>query len=112
MSEFMPTDLPEPVVPATSMCGILDISLIMVLPPISSPTPQHSRDLAFLNSSDSNISLNLTVELVSLGTSTPTADLPGMGASIRISLAARASLISPVSEVMRDTLTPASGVSS
>ena len=37
MKLFKPTDLPEPVVPATSKCGILDKSFITVSPRILTP---------------------------------------------------------------------------
>ena len=47
-----------------------------------------------------------------LGTSMPTADFPGIGASIRISAAARLSLISSASAKIRLTFTPCSGWSS
>ena len=39
-------------------------------------------------------SLKVTIEATLLGISTPTAALPGIGASIRMSLAAKANLIS------------------
>ena len=44
-----------------------------------------------------------------LGTSIPTADLPGIGASILMSLAAKLSFISSVSPTILLTLTPGSG---
>ena len=47
-----------------------------------------------------------------LGTSMPTAGLPGMGASIRTSATARFRAISSASEVMRLILTPAMGCTS
>ena len=46
------------------------------------------------------------------GTSMPTADFPGIGASIRISAAARLSLMSSASPTIRLTFTPCSGWSS
>ena len=45
---LMPTDLPEPVVPATSTCGILARSATTGLPMMSLPRPMVSMDLASL----------------------------------------------------------------
>jgi len=47
-----------------------------------------------------------------LGTSIPTALLPGIGASMRIDVAASASAMSSASEAMREILIPRSGLSS
>ena len=44
----MPTDLPEPVVPATSTCGILARSATTGLPTMSLPRPIVSIDLPSL----------------------------------------------------------------
>ena len=106
------TDLPEPVAPAISACGISPISEIMDFPPISLPTVNARLLLKFLNSSVSIRSPKSTAALSLLGTSIPTAALPGMGASILISGAASASLISSLSDVMVFTFTPWSGKSS
>ena len=51
----------------------------------------------------------MTVLFSLLGTSIPTAALPGMGASIRISGVARFSLISSARPTILLTLTPISG---
>ncbi len=45
---LMPTDLPEPVVPATSTCGILARSATTGLPSMSLPRPMVSRRLALV----------------------------------------------------------------
>lgn len=54
----------------------------------------------------------LTVERILLGTSMPTAGLPGMGASIRTPAVARFKAMSSAKLVMRLTLMPAWGCSS
>ena len=100
------TDLPEPVAPAIRACGISPISEIIDFPPISLPTVNARLLLKFLKSSVSIRSPKSTAALSLLGTSMPTAALPGIGASILISGAARASLISSLKEVIVLTLTP------
>ena len=106
------TDLPEPVAPAISICGILAISAIIVFPAISLPTPNDIADWLSLNSLDSTSSLKYTLPASLLGTSIPIAALPGIGASILISAAARLSLISSDKDTILLTLTPCSGCNS
>ena len=106
------TDLPDPVAPAIRRCGILPISATTVFPPISLPTANASSDGNSRNSFVSNRSRSMTGLLVAFGTSIPTAAFPGIGASIRISAAARFSLISSVSPTILLTFTPCSGCSS
>ena len=108
----MQTDLPEPVAPAINTWGILAISNTTVLPPISLPTAKESLDLLSLNSLDSNKSRSITPEVSLLGTSIPTAAFPGIGASIRISAAARFNLISSANPTILLTFTPVSGCNS
>ena len=103
------TDLPAPVAPAIRRWGIVAISLTIGLPAMSLPKAKLNFALVFLNSSDSKSSLKLTMVFSLLGTSIPTADLPGIGASILMSLAARLSFISSVSPTILLTLTPGSG---
>ena len=88
------------------------MSVTTVWPAISFPTANAMREGCFLNSSDSRRSLRSTVLFSLLGTSIPTAALPGMGASMRMSAAARFSLISSVRETILLTFTPCSGWSS
>ena len=102
------TDLPEPVAPAISTCGIFAISEIIIWPPMSRPAANAIFDSVFLNSLDSISSLKYTAVDSLLGTSIPTADFPGIGASIRISAAARLSLISSTRFNILLTLTPGS----
>ena len=105
----MQTDLPEPVAPAISRCGIFAISVTFVFPEISFPTAKLILDFAVWNSGDSIRSRKATITFSLFGTSIPTAAFPGIGASIRISAAARLSLISSVSPTILLTFTPISG---
>ena len=50
MSVLMQTDLPEPVAPAMSRCGIFAMSVTIVLPAMSFPTPNASFAFAPWNS--------------------------------------------------------------
>ena len=110
--EFVNTDLPEPVVPAISICGIFAISATTTRPAISLPAGKASLDLCSLSSLDISNSFRYTVSLLSLGISIPTAALPGIGASIRISAAAILSLISSAKPVILLTFVPISGCNS
>ena len=69
-------------------------------------------DSAFLNFGLSKIDFKLTFVGFKFGTSIPTKLVPGIGASIRISLAARAILISSCKAVILETLTPFSTANS
>src|SRR5699024_6147680 len=100
------TDLPEPVAPAIKACGVLDISISKGSLLILSPIATVNFDSAFLNKGSSIIERKLTVVDDWLGTSIPTRLVPGIGASIRISLAASAILISSCKAVILETLTP------
>ena len=66
----------------------------------------------FLNASVSISPLKDTLPASLFGTSIPIAAFPGIGASIRISAAARLSFISSDSDTILLTLTPCSGCSS
>ena len=106
------TDLPEPVAPAISIWGILAISATTVLPAISLPTAKAMLELNSRNSLLSKRSRSATVIFSLFGTSIPMAALPGIGASIRISVAARFNLISSARPTILDTFTPCSGCNS
>ena len=106
------TDLPEPVAPAIKRCGILEISDTITCPARFFPTANAIFDLACANSWFSISSLNITIWFVLFGTSIPIADLPGIGASIRISAAARFNLISSARFTILLTFTPCSGCNS
>ena len=112
MRSLMHTLLPEPVEPAMSMCGILPRSAVITLPPVSLPSAMVMGEDAFWNSRLSMISRSTTVTAFLFGISTPTAALPGMGASMRTRGAASASAMSLESTVMRLTRTPGAGCNS
>ena len=84
----MHTDLPEPVVPAIRRCGMRDRSVQTELPEMSLPSQTES-GLAVAGRS-SKMSPSVTMFGLRLGTSTPTACLPGIGARMRISVVASA----------------------
>src|ERR1041385_3642010 len=86
---FKQTDLPELVEPATRRWGIFARSAYLCFPATSLPRAMVSLLGEFQNSGVSMDSLKLTTDGLELGTSTPIAALPGMGASTRTSIAAR-----------------------
>ena len=88
------------------------MSATIVFPAISFPAANAILEGAFLKASDSISSLKCTLPGSLLGTSIPIADLPGIGASILISAAARLSLISSAKDTILLTFTPCSGESS
>ena len=103
------TDLPDPVAPAIRRCGIFAISATFVFPEISFPTAKLIFDFDSWNSLESIRSRNATITFSLFGTSIPTAAFPGIGASIRMSAAARFNLISSASPTILLTFTPISG---
>ena len=109
--ELMQTDLPEPVVPAISICGILAMSPMTGLPVMSLPTAKDRRLFAFAKAFEPMHSRIKTVLTVLFGTSMPTADLSGMGA-MRTFAAPSASAISSDSAETREILMPRGMVSS
>ena len=98
----MQTDLPEPVEPAISKCGILDKSASIGLPIISLPKAMFNLPSPLVKS----ISLILTALTDEFGISIPIVFLPGIGAWILTSLAAIARAISLLMLVIRFTLVP------
>jgi len=112
MIVFKQTDLPEPVAPATKRCGIFPKSLKTALPVMSLPSAIQSGGMWPRCGSASRMLRIETTETVRFGTSMPTADLPGIGASMRTVVAASASAMSSASDAMREILTPRSGLSS
>ncbi len=108
MSEFMHTDLPDPVVPAMSICGSLEMLPMMQLPPMSLPTAKDSFDFALRKSGVSMMSRRQTVLTTLFGTSMPTVEiLSGIGA-MRTLVTPSASARSPDRFVILLSLTPAS----
>ncbi len=109
---LMQTDLPEPVAPAISMWGILAMSDTTAFPAMSLPTAKAILEGKSWNSLLSRRSRSATAMVSLLGTSMPIAAFPGIGASIRMSVAARCILISSDSPTIFETFTPCSGCSS
>jgi hypothetical protein len=66
---LMPTDLPEPVVPATSTCGILARSATTGLPEISLPIAMVSAELMSAYTCEPRISDRCTIWRFELGNS-------------------------------------------
>ena len=66
---LMPTDLPEPVVPATKQCGILARSATTAWPAMSLPKPIVSKLFASLYTCEPRISLSLMDCRLALGSS-------------------------------------------
>ena len=104
---LMHTLLPEPVVPAIKMCGIEARSAEMAAPLTSRPSAKASGALALSlpNASLSSTPRRPTISIVSLGTSMPTNDWPGTGASMRSDGADSASARSFCSELICATRT-------
>lgn len=107
---FIPTDLPEPVWPAMSRCGISFISHTMGSPAIPDQTHIASFDVCFVNAPLSTISRRLTTSRRSFGTSIPTRPRPGIGAWIRIFFALSASVRSFLSASILLSFTPSLGL--
>ena len=84
----MQPDLPDPVVPAMSRCGMRARSVQIALPEMSLPSQTES-GLAVAGRSP-KMSPSVTSFGDRFGTSTPTACLPGIGARMRISVVASA----------------------
>ena len=93
---FKPTLLPVPVAPAIKRCGILSSSAVTGSPTIFLPRQIVSFDFVFSKTLEPTISLNLTSSFVSLATSMPITAFPGIGATILMLAARRASARSSV----------------
>ena len=107
MMALRQTDLPDPVAPAMSRCGMSARSVTISAP--ATPEPRAigrlRRPSASRYAADSSIPRSETTEVRAFGTSSPTTDLPGTGASMRSAGAASASARSCWSAVMRLTRT-------
>ena len=106
----MQPDLPEPVVPAIRMCGIRARSAHTAVPEMSLPSQTES-GLAVFGSSP-KMSPSVTRFGLRLGSSTPTACLPGIGARMRISVVASAYERSSFSPATFETFVPGASWSS
>ena len=111
MSELIMTDLPDPVEPAISACGMESSAATLMRPLMSLPIEIVRNELDSWNSSDSITARRLITSRWVLGTSMPMVGLPGMR-SIRMDSACRPRQRSSVSVVMRLYLMPASGLNS
>ena len=109
---LMHTLLPDPVDPATSIWGIFVKSATIGVPAISLPKATGTPPTEFLKTSVSRTSRRHTGVTFLFGTSIPTAALPGMGASIRISVAASFKARSSARCTILLTFTPAAGSNS
>ena len=78
MSPFRHTDLPDPVAPATSTCGIFARLARTVLPSTSLPSPTTIGWCSASADGERRMSPRLTISLSAFGISTPIADLPGI----------------------------------
>ena len=107
--EFTPTDFPEPVVPATSRCGIFARSATIGWPEISCPRASVNGDFDSSKTVDESTSLKLTISLSSLGISMPTTDLPGITSTTRTLITDKERARSLAKLEMRDTLMPGAG---
>ena len=104
------TDFPLPVAPAINRWGILVRSAVTTSPVTARPNGTSKGRSLFGIASIS--SLKPTVAGAWLGTSIPTKDFPGIGASIRIPLAAKARAKSSARWVILATFTPVAGFNS
>ena len=83
--ELMKLDLPEPVAPATSRCGIFARLATTKPPSTSLPRPTTIGWWSARAVSERSTSPRETISLSVLGISMPIADLPGIGLRIRTS---------------------------
>ena len=88
--ELMKLDLPEPVAPATSRCGILARLATTKPPSTSLPRPTVIGWWSLRARAERSTSPRETTSLSVLGISMPIADLPGIGDRIRTSALATA----------------------
>ncbi len=101
------TDLPEPVVPATSRCGIAARLTTTGDPPISLPNAIETGDLNSSYRLDFKISLKRTISRLSFGISSPIEGLPGITSTIRTLMTDKARAKSFANAVTLLTFTPA-----
>jgi hypothetical protein len=100
------------VAPAIKRCGILARSAMIGFPSRSRPSAIGNGERARSHSGVSSSSRRVTMRAVGFGTSTPTAALPGIGATMRMDCARMASARSSARAAMRPTFTPGAGPTS
>ena len=108
---LMPTDLPEPVVPAIRRWGMRERSTVTNSPPIFLPSASASRASVSWKSGDSSSSRSTTISRRSLGSSMPMALRPGTTAT-RAATALMERAMSSASPMTREDLVPGAGSSS
>ena len=106
------TDLPDPVVPATSTCGILAMSAITGLPPMLLPSASVNGEAERSNSSERMISDRKTVWRTVFGISRPIVVLPGITSTTRTEITLRPRARSLARLLIWADLMPAAGCSS
>ncbi len=109
MIAFTSTLLPELVAPPISRCGVWMRSMTCELPRMSLPSAMGMSWRASCISGRSTISRKLTMARSRLGTSMPTACLPGIGATMRTLGAARRSAMLSARFAIFETRTPGAG---
>ena len=109
---FTPTDLPDPVVPATNRWGIFAKSATIDAPEMSLPSASVNTDEASWNAAERMTSCNCTISRCSLGISMPTKDLPGITSTMRTLITAKERAKSFARALIFCTLTPAAGCTS
>jgi len=107
-----PTLFPAPVAPATSRCGMVLRSAVTGAPKMSFPSANVSFERALEKAPLINTSLMETVSRETFGTSMPTTDFPGSGATMRRLTALSASARSSARFTIRATLVPGAGSNS
>jgi len=107
---LMPTDLPCPVAPATSKCGILAKSATKTSFWIVFPSAIGNSIFARLKRSSVSTSRMPTVCRFLLGTSMPMVPFPGMGAMMRIPRAERLSAMSSSRFLILEIRIPLAGM--
>jgi hypothetical protein len=105
----MHTDLPVPVAPATSRCGMGARSAKKGSPELDLPSATARGDRLAWTRASPRISFRPTVTVSGLGSSMPTAPLPGTGASTRTRVAFMARAMSSERFTMELILTPGAG---
>ena len=106
-----PTDLPEPVVPATSRCGMRARSANTGVPEMFLPSASGSVASVVRNASESSSSRRSTFSRRGLGSSMPMALRPGIAAA-RTQAAPIERARSSASPITRADLTPRAGSNS
>ena len=105
-NELIIDDLPAPVAPATSRCGILARFAQIKLPSTSLPRAITIGWWSFPATLERSTSPRETISLSLFGISIPTADFPGIGERILTSLLATAYAMFLLKAVIASTLTP------